>query len=287
MVSVQVADLKVTLEDHEIEASVEEGSTTSSAKANTAEITLWNINDTYYAALKNGATIELCAGYADGSGVIFHGTIQDIDRTRDGADQKTVITVLDSSVKTRSTDKITMNFFKGALVADGLRKVISLAGIAEGLISIPDVNFTEDTTNTATPDNQLKFLLDYENGALMRDQPTKYKTVKDCTRFLVVNNLAYFVPWDHCMATVILLSYSTGLLTVEKIKKNIEAATGQDASEGILGDYKITSYLNYEITLGTVIQVQSDDVNGNFRVESYKHTISKTDFTTEMTVVTI
>lgn len=288
VVTVQVADQKITLDDHDIEATVDEGSTSSSTKANTAEITLWNINDTFYAALKTGATIELCAGYKDGSGTIFYGIIQDVDRTRDGSDQKTVITVSDSSVKTRSTDKIAMMYPKGSTVADGFRQIIAAAGIAEGEIDVPDVIFQEDTSNTATPDDQIAFLVNFENGTLMRDNPTKYKSAQDCTKFQVINNLAYFVQTDHCLAQVILISNATGLLSIEKIKKNVAAVTGESSGNIISqGDYKVTSYLNYEIALNTVIKVESEDVTGSFRVGSYKHTISKTDFTTEMTVIAV
>ena len=287
IVTVQVANLKISLEDHDVEATVENDVTSPSGKSNTGEIVLWNINDQFFAALKNGAIIELCAGYADDSGTIFYGLIEDIDRTRDGADQKTVITVLDSSVKTKTTDKVAMTYPKGTTVADGVRRVLAAAGVAEGTISVPNVVFDQDTTYTQTLDDQIKHLLDYENGVLMRDNPSTYKTVTDCTRFMVVNNLAYFVPKNHCTATVILLSYSTGLLNVSKIKKNIAIATGDTSSEETYGDYKITSYLNHAIAIATVVKVDCEEVTGSFRVVSYKHTISKNDFITEMTVVAV
>ncbi|WP_292421418.1 hypothetical protein, partial [Methanoregula sp.] len=78
-----------------------------------------------------------------------------------------------------------------------------------------------------------------------------------------------------------LISYDNGLQSVSKVKKS----NGGDGESASVGDYKIVTYLNHEMGIGTLVQVESDTVTGTMRVVTYSHKISDNDFSTEIVVV--
>lgn len=292
IVTVQIGNLQVSLVTHDIELKIKAGGTKAKSKATTAEIGLWNLNDSYINLIKKGAIIEVVAGYEGGASPIFYGSVDGMDTEPVGADTKSTVFATDATKDLQKVEQCGFVFTANIPVATAISTVLGKTTVSPGTITGTGLRFEKDETFFGTPDEIIKALVDYENGILLRDRVIS--NVSMGVRFYVENNMGYYLLYNCCEAEAVLISNATGLLKVSRIKKANAADTATSAggsdSEGDAapaGDYKILTYLNPGIKVGSLISVDSATVKDNFRVVGYVHTVNGDEFNTEITAVAL
>jgi len=93
----------------------------------TAEVKVWNLNETSRAALKGDIRVALIAGYEDDNAVIFNGMLQEANTTHDSADIITSFT-LEDGAEMRPIRK-SFSFPKGMGVKEAAQAVIKSTGL--------------------------------------------------------------------------------------------------------------------------------------------------------------
>lgn len=216
---------------------------------NTARVTVWNLNKQHLAALdEKDCALALKAGYGNRLALIFAGIVTTSTTTKDGADVKTEIEVVDNLVEVRDT-----------------YVTVSYTGTVNWKTIMDDVA------------NQMGVAVSYSYNAEFVDIPNGFSFVgqgkeimsKGCKCCGLVWSLQNGVmqvkkPGDVMSKEVYVLSADTGLLGIPA--RVTEAATqGQSASE--IG-WDVEYFLNGAIHVDDYVKLESNKVSGYFRVYS-------------------
>lgn len=222
-----------------------------SGEANTASIEIWNLNEGHRNAVgKELDSVILEAGYmppGGGSnvGVIFQGSIRDVEHTRSGPDIITTISCGDGDKAFRKA-VTSKTFPAGTPVKDVVEEIhtqLEKEGIKKGEWKFPD---------------------DIDSKKFKRP----YTTCGACTTELntlgrgkgfywsVQNETLEIIPSDGYLAGVVLITPETGMINVPTITDN-----------GV----KVSALLNPEVRPNRLVQVQSqvlemNAANGTYRV---------------------
>ncbi|MBB4063693.1 phage protein [Gellertiella hungarica] len=227
-----------------------------SSSANSAEITLWNLNEDHRNAVgKVFDEITMEAGYippggAGNVGVIFKGAVRDVEHTREGPDIKTTIRCGDGARALRKAT-ISKSFPKGTPIKDvieEIQKEMEKQGVKRGEWKFPD----------QMPE---KFKRPYAVCGLCRDE---LDTIGRGQKFYwsLQNETLEIVPGDGFIGGVVLITPETGMIGTPAITDN-----------GVT----VKALLNPEVRPGRRVQVQSQTLqmngaDGMYRVSSVTFT---------------
>lgn len=279
IVKLQVGSTVITLDDLDIEFVIEND---DESTAGTAEIAVYNLGQSK-SAFKKDEMVQLKAGYKDDYGIIFYGKIDKVWDELDGADVKTVLQASDMTKQLFMAKPICKKYPKGTSVAAIVQDLFSEAGIPVGKIDDPSITLEKDMvfggTATSTPHailtehilplvngNKLKGL--QLDGALARiGEITDLYTV-----FIGQDGMGYFVKRNY-NAEAIVLDSESGLMEVQDVSKEGETAA-----------YKVRCIFNWKIRQGTIVQIDSITVSGNFKVTKFKHVCRGEEYYTEAEV---
>lgn len=234
-------------------------------EANEAEIIIYNLSKTTLGALKYNNVITVTAGYGKDTGVIFEGVISKITTKKEGNDKKTVIRALDDTdLKERELTEIT--FAKGTKASYILKNLIGRVGLPLAVFSIRRDHTYKDEQKI--------------NGGLM-ENIRKYAEV--CGISVYINKRKIYArhisEGDNINFTV---NVDTGL--IESPEEFEEEITVEDYKDVITG-YKLKMILQYRLTTAAIINLESQDVKGQYRVRSGKHSFNGSETITEIEVV--
>lgn len=238
---------RVTLHEMKIEFSI---SKSISSQQNSAEIKLWNLNESHRNSVgKEFDDITLEGGYMPPNeggnvGILFKGQIRDVEHTRQGAD---IITTLscgdgDKAFRRATTSK---SYPKGTPVKDVVEDIyadLKKQGIGKGEWKFPD--------------------------GMREKYERPYAVCGSCKRELdvigksngfywsVQNGVLEIIPGDGYIGGIFLITPRTGMIDVPAITDN-----------GV----KVSCLLNPEIRPGRRVRVESDvlqmnGANGDYRV---------------------
>lgn len=216
---------------------------------NTGRVTVWNLNKQHIATLdEKDCVLSLKAGYGNRMPLIFAGIVSSATTTRDGADRKTEIEVVDNLVEIRDT-----------------YVTISYTG---------NVNWKTIMDDVA---NQMGVAATYSYNATFSDIPNGFSFVgqardimtKGCNCCGLVWSLQNGVmqikkPGDTMSREVYVLSEDSGLLGIPA--RVTEAAT-QESSTPEIG-WDVEYFLNGAINIDDYVKLESEKVKGYFRVYS-------------------
>ena len=101
---------------------------------NTAEIQIFNLNDTSRASIERGAAIRLRAGYGANPSQIVRGDVRDVWTVGDQVDRTTFVTSRDGGTAYAEAP-ISRAYGPGTRCGQVLRDVVSALGIGEGNLS--------------------------------------------------------------------------------------------------------------------------------------------------------
>ena len=231
---------------------------TVKSSANTAEINIYNLAPTTRGNIETeGESVSLVAGYNEIRGQIYLGDIDKITHAKDGADIITELSCGDGlkAIKNSRLSKTYMpkmpkiNLFEDILA--------SMEGVAKGAWNI----FTESDNVTQeeferTGKTKWKRLSDKFSGAFSVNGYSKKIMDEVCA----ANNLEWFI--DNGVLNITdkgvpftekyIISPTSGLIgSPEKTKDGV----------------KFQSLLIPSLTVGGLVEIQSQFVNGDFRIE--------------------
>lgn len=216
---------------------------------NTGRVTVWNLNKQHLAALdEKDCVLSLKAGYGNRMPLIFAGIVSSATTTKDGADRKTEIEVVDNLVEIRDT-----------------YVTISYTG---------NVNWKTIMDDVA---NQMGVAVTYSYNATFADIPNGFSFVgqardimtKGCNCCGLVWSLQNGVmqvkkPGDTMSREVYVLSEDSGLLG---IPARVTEAAAQESPTPEIG-WDVEYFLNGAINIDDYVKLESEKVTGYFRVYS-------------------
>ena len=222
------------------------------AEANTAKITLWNLNSVQLAALnERDCTVTLRAGYGSLMPLIFVGAVTRIVTSADGADRMTEIEAADGRIELRDT-YVSLSY-KGVT---GTRKII---GDVARQMGVP-VTFSYNAVFS-----------DYPNG-FSYIGAGKYALDKACAPTALIweiQNGVMQVKRRHDVMSrqVFVLSPDSGLVGIPR-RLVYGASNDTDAAQT---GWEAVYFLNGAIGAGDYVKLESGKVTGYFRVCSVEH----------------
>ncbi len=279
MVELQVGSTVITLDDLDIEFVIEND---DESKAGNAEIAVYNLGQSK-SAFKKDELVQLKAGYKDDYGIIFYGKIDKVWDEKDGADVKTVLQASDMTKQLFMAKPICKKYPKGTSVADIVKDMFAEAGIPVGKIEDPGIVLEKDMvfggTTTSTPHviltEQIMPLVNGFNikGVQLDGALARISEISDTYRAYVgQDGMGYFVKRSY-NAEAIVLDSESGLMVVQDVSE-----------EGKTTAYKVRCIFNWKIRQGTLVQLKSINVSGNFKVTKFKHVCRGEEYYTEAEV---
>lgn len=231
-------------------------------EANEAEIIIYNLSNTTKNRLTKGKSITVEAGFKGDTGVIFKGYIAKSKTVFEGVDRKTTLKCLDR-VKTQTLKEVT--FKKGTKASTILKNLID---------------------RTKTPIAVFKVRRDFTykdeqkiDGDLM-ENIKKYAEV--CGISVYVNKgkiyARYLKEGDNINFT---LSEETGMVgTPSEYEEEISAEKYKDTIRG----YEIETLLQHRFTTAAIVNLESRNAKGKFRIRSGEHTFNDSEALTKIKV---
>ncbi len=234
-------------------------------EANEAEITVYNLSKTTVDALKFNNPISITAGYKDDTGVIFSGYISKVTTKEDGLDKTTKIYAIDSE-NLKERDIVELEFSAGTSASYILKDLISR-------VSLPLAAF--NPRRDWIYKDSVKI-----DGGLM-DNIQKYAEVCGISVYINKGKIyaRHISEGDNINFNV---SAETGL--IESPEEFEEEVTAEDYNDIVKG-YRLTMILQHRMTTAAIINLQSKDVSGQYRVRSGKHIFNDGEAITEIEVI--
>jgi len=278
-VELQVGSTVITLDDLDIEFTVEND---DESKAGQAEIAIYNLGSSR-SAFKKDELVQLKAGYKDDYGIIFYGKIDKVWNEKDGADVKTVLQASDMTKQLFMAKPICKKYPKGTPVATIVRDIFAEAGIPVGKIEDPGITLPKDmvfggkttsTPHTVLVEEVLPLVNGYNiKGIQLDGSLERIGEVTDLyTCFVGQDGMGYFVKRTY-NAEAIVLDSESGLMEVQDVSE-----------EGKTSAYRVRCLFNWKIRQGTLVKINSITVSGNFKVTKFKHVCKSEEYYTEVEV---
>lgn len=225
-------------------------------ETDTGSVKIYNLSKNTLSQIKSGKNIRISAGYESTRGNIFNGQAIDITTTWSGVDKVTEFILGDSTSKYRN-DKVTRSFAPGSTSDDILMYLITKAGLGIG-------DFSPVKT------------IQFPNGFTINERlqtAIKKMVAQTQSKYYIKGMLAYVRATNKGDVRGFTLNKDTGLLDIpEEFVKEI----GEKEYKG----YKVKMLLNHQISVDSIIIIQSKTANGTFRVSSGSHESSSDYITT-------
>lgn len=233
-------------------------------EANEGEIIIYNISDKTIKGFKRKQKISVTAGYGKDTGVIFSGYISKVKTWYEDVDKVTRINAIDNNGKTeRDIEKI--EFAAGTKSSTILRKLVDKLGIPVAVFKTKRDHTYKDTTTV--------------DGGLM-DNIKKHAQICGVSAYICKGKV-YVRPLNYGNGSQFNLSVDTGLLSVEEFE---EEQTAEDYVDTIKG-YDLEMLLQHRIQTGSIINLQSVNAKGTYRVREGTHEYDGENFITKVKAV--
>lgn len=254
-------DITIKNSDLDIEFDI---SFDDDTEANESEVVIYNLTTTTLNKLKKGQKVTLEAGYSGDTGIILSGYISKKVTKWESVDKKTTLYIIDNNQLKEKKIK-SISFKKGSKASYILKTLVDKVGLPVGVFKIKrDYTYKDKTT---------------VDGGIMENIKKYAKTcgvsAYICKGKIYVRSLK---DGDNIKFTV---KPETGLLSIEEVEEEEEIEKYKDVTKGL----NISMLLQHRITTASIIQVQSKNFKGTYRVRSGKHTYDGINFLTEIEVI--
>lgn len=234
-------------------------------EANEAEIIIYNLSQNTISNIKYNDKITIEAGYRGDTGIIFSGYISKVSTKRDGVDKVTTINAIDTQELTeRSIAEI--SYGKGTTASYILKDLVNR-------VKMPLAVF--DIKRDHTYDESVKV-----DGELMGNIK-KYAEICGVSAYVLKGKVyvRYIKDGDNIDFVV---CENTGLLgSPESFSEEVTAENYKDTVEG----YKIEMLLQHRVNTGAIINIESRDVKGSYRVRRGEHIFNNSESITKCEVI--
>lgn len=234
-------------------------------EANEAEIIVYNLSKTTVQALKYNNPITIEAGYKNDTGVIFSGFISKVQTKIEGIDKKTIIYALDDT-DLKERDLANVSYKAGTTASYILKDLI-------GKLKLPLAVF--ETRRDWTYKDAVNV-----DGGLM-ENIRKYAEVCGISVYINKGKIyaRHISVGDNINFNV---NADTGLIeSPEEFEEEVKAEDYTDVVKG----YKFKMILQHRMTTGAIVNLESQNVSGQFRIRSGVHTFNESESITEVEVV--
>ncbi|MBS5725083.1 MAG: hypothetical protein KHW59_04785 [Clostridiales bacterium] len=234
-------------------------------EANECTITIYNLTKNTIDVFRYNSKITITAGYKGDTGVVFSGYISKVTTKKEGTDKVTTIYALDD-MDLQERDIVDVTYAAGTTASYILRDLISRISLPLAVFSVRRDWTYKDETKV--------------DGGLM-ENIRQYAEVCGISVYINKGKIyaRHISEGDNIYFTV---SESSGL--IESPEEFEEEVTAEDYKDVIRG-YKCKMLLQHRMNTAAVIDLESVNVSGRFRVRSGKHIFSPDACTTEVEVI--
>lgn len=255
------------------------------SKPDESVIEIYNLSLNSINKLKKGSTCTLQAGYKGDVGTLISGTVRSVLTRREGTERITRILFYEG--EDRSGVKVTTKEYAAdKIVKDKKGKVTKVIKDKKGKTQI---TFKKGTT-AKTIINRLCGILSIKPSEITLPKNKVYKKGLVVTG-KVLDKLEEVVK--DCGAA---LYYRRGKMVIRSISKGNDESFTLQESTGLIEQpepfendevkgYNVRSLLQHRITVASIINIKSREVNGKYRVKSGKHYYDGNNFMTESEVI--
>lgn len=233
-------------------------------EANEGEIVVYNLTDKTIRQIKKGNKITITAGYGKDVGVIFEATISKVKTLYEDLDKATYIYAIDGKGK-QEREISEISFSEGTKASTILKNLIGKTGMPIAVFKIKrDYTFKDKTT---------------VDGGLM-EGIRKYAQICGVSAYVCKSKI-YVCPLSYGENTNFVLSADTGLLSVSEFE---EEQTAEEYTDIIKG-YEIEMLLQHRIQTASIINLQSKNAKGTYRVREGSHSYDGENFVTKVKAI--
>ena len=222
---------------------------------NEAEITIYNLSKDTINRLKFRQAFTLNAGYEGDVGEVLRGRISSVKTGWNDADKETVIHVLDASDNSWITAEVA---YKAGTKASKILKDLT------GRLNLP--------TSIHLP-NDVAYKDGYTVDGKLVDA-IKEVAEDAGAKFYINRGKVYVQALDYGQEITFTVTPENGLI-----------GSPEPFEDDEVQGYKLKLLLQHRITTGSRIKVESNDVNGTYRVRKGSHYWNGDDFLTECEVI--
>lgn len=234
-------------------------------EADVAEITIFNLSNSTINHFQNGGRITITAGYGNDTGIIYSGKITQKKTTYEGVDKVTRIRALDDiSRENRTVESIT--YAENTSASYILRDLCGRVGLPIAYFKVyRDYTYTKEVT---------------VNGSLS-DAIADYADVCGVSAYVCKGKL-YVRSLRDGDNTRFKLSADTGLLSVSEFEKTMKT---EEFGEEVIKGFDVEMLLQHRLQTASIIELDSINYKGRFRVKSGKHIMDNDDFITKVRLI--
>lgn len=260
---VEIGGMRIHSEELDIEFDVPFDDDT---EANEAEITVYNLSKRTRSMISYNKPVVITAGYKNDTGIIFKGFVSKVKTRVEGVDRITTIYAIDDEdLKERDLPK-EIEYTKNTKASYILKDLLSKVKLPVAVFNVKRDWTYKDKVNVS--------------GGLM-DNIRKYAEVCGISVYINKGQI-YARHISEGDASNFVVKAETGLIDYpEEFEEEITAEDYTDIVKG----YKLKMILQHRITTGSIININSANVSGWFRVRSGKHTFNESEAITELEVV--
>jgi hypothetical protein len=252
--------LVIDEQDYEFECPFDDDT-----EANEIEIKAYNLSDTTISGLVKNNPISIEAGYTNDTGVIFSGFISDVRTKYEGVNKVTTIKAIDDAdLMERDIEERT--YAAGVLASYILFDLIRLLGLPLGAF-MPKRDWVYKDEQKVS------------NGLM--DNIRKYAQVCGISVYINKGQLyaRHLTDGDNIN---FVLSEETGL--IGRPEEFEEEVTAEDYKDIIKG-YKLKMVFQHRMTTAAIINIDSRELKGQFRVRGGRHVMNESENITEIEVI--
>lgn len=260
-ITLKTGDVTITNDDLDLEFNIPFDDDT---EANEAEIIVYNLTDKTINAMKKDAAISIKAGYGKDTGVIFSGYISK-KRTRwEDDDKVTTIYAIDKNGK-KEKEITSLSFGKGTKASKILKKLVERVGLPVAVFKTKRDHTYKDKVTV--------------DGGLM-DNIKKYAQICGVVAYVCKSKI-YVCPLTHGTHDMFKLTPDTGLLSATEFEEEITAEDYTDKVKGL----DIEMLLQHKVQTGSIINIESKNYKGDYRVREGSHTYDGSVFKTTVKAI--
>lgn len=227
-------------------------------KENTGSITLYNLSRQTIDLFKKDVYVILKSGYKNNFGTISTFTIKESTVRTEGVDRVLQVTVGEEDGRWKNA-LINKTWRANILASEIIKDIVNGLGLTLGELTLP-------------------IDLQYPRGKIFSKAAKLclQELAKDCYATLTFSRgTIYIRPPQNGIKTGFILNKNTGLIgSPEKITNE----KGEIA-------YNVTSLMNYQIEIGSILSIQSKTANGLFKVRKGTYISNEADHVVQMEVV--
>lgn len=229
-------------------------------QANSAEIIIYNITNATINRFKNKASITVYAGYINDTGVIFEGYITSKKTLWEGTDKITTIRALDDSKRYNKT-VTSVSYRANTKASYILKDLCKKVGLP---IAVFKTNRDYTYTDEVTVDGSLA------------DNIKNYASICGVSAYVCKSKI-YVRSLNDGDNTKFKLSASTGLLSVSEFEETVNS---KEYGEETVNGFNVEMLLQHRLQTASIIQLDSKNYKGTFRVKEGTHVYSGDEFKT-------